>query len=61
MGKTDNIYDLVERAAARHKIARMQLWQETAKAITERELPILNSFSEQSAHSQAHYRAHRGF
>jgi hypothetical protein len=49
MGKSDNIYDLVERAAARHGIARLQLWQETAKAITERKLPILNSFSEQIA------------
>jgi len=46
MGRSDNIYDLVERAAARHGIARLQLWQETAKAITERELPILHSFSD---------------
>jgi hypothetical protein len=44
--KSDNIYDLVEHAAARHKIPRLQLWQETAKAITEKKLPILNSFSE---------------
>ena len=42
MGKSDNIYDLVERAAARHRIPRLQLWQETAKAMTEGELPILN-------------------
>src|SRR5262249_45882887 len=49
MGKTDNIYDLVERAAARDRIPRLQLWQETAKAITERKLPILNSLSERIA------------
>jgi len=46
MRKTDNIYDLVERAAARHRIPRLQLWQETAKAITEKKLPILNNFSD---------------
>src|SRR5262249_36510135 len=50
MENTDNIYHLVERtAAARHGIPRLQLWQETAKAITERQLPILNSLSERFA------------
>jgi len=47
MRKSGNIYDLVERTAARHRIPRLQLWQETAKAITEQKLPILNSLSEQ--------------
>src|SRR5262249_24854072 len=42
MGKSDNIYDLVERAAARHGIPPLQLWQETAKAMTEGALPILH-------------------
>ena len=42
MGKQDNIYDLVERASARHGIPRLQLWQEVAKALTENELRALN-------------------
>jgi len=46
MRRTDNIYDLVERAAARHRIPPLQLWQETAKAIIERKLPIVNSLSD---------------
>jgi len=42
MRKQENIYDLVERASARHAIPRLQLWQEAAKALTENELRVLN-------------------
>ena len=42
MSKEDNIYDLVERAAARRKVPRLELWQKTAKAVANRELPALN-------------------
>jgi hypothetical protein len=45
--RRSNIYDLVERAAARHGIPRLQLWQETAKALCQGRLPILNDLSEQ--------------
>ena len=44
--KQPNIYDLVEQAAARHAIPRLQLWQEVAKALTDQTLRILNSLSE---------------
>lgn len=42
LSKEDNIYDLVERAAARRKVPRLELWQKTAKAIVDRDLPVLN-------------------
>jgi hypothetical protein len=42
MRKQENIYDLVERASARHAIPRLQLWREAAKALTENELRVLN-------------------
>jgi hypothetical protein len=44
--RQSNIYDLVEHAAARHGIPRLQLWQEVAKALTERKLAIQNDLSE---------------
>jgi hypothetical protein len=40
--KEDNIFDLVERAAARHGIPRLEMWQQAAKALLEEELPALN-------------------
>ena len=44
--KPSNIYDLVEHAAARHGIPRLQLWQQVAKALTDRKLRIQNDLSE---------------
>src|SRR5215470_6781411 len=44
--KSSNIYDLVERAAARHGIPRLHLWQGVAKALTDRQLMTLDSVSE---------------
>jgi len=40
--KQSNIYDLVERAAARRGIFRLDLWRDAARALAERELPVLN-------------------
>ena len=37
-----NIYDLVERAAVRRAVPRLELWQQAAKALVERQLPALN-------------------
>jgi hypothetical protein len=42
MRNTDNIFDLVERAAARDRIPPLQLWQETARALIENDLAALN-------------------
>ena len=42
MRNTDNIFDLVERAAADDGIPRLQLWQETARALIENDIPALN-------------------
>jgi hypothetical protein len=42
MPKQTNIYDLVERAAARRSIPRLELWQEATKALVTRELPAKN-------------------
>jgi hypothetical protein len=41
MRKENNIFDLVERAAARYGIPRLQLWQEATKVLTEKDLPIV--------------------
>jgi hypothetical protein len=41
MPKEINIFDAVERAAARHGIPRLQLWQRAARALIERSLPIV--------------------
>jgi hypothetical protein len=40
--KEDNIFDLVERTAARHGIPRLEMWQQSAKALVEGELPASN-------------------
>jgi hypothetical protein len=40
MPKEINIFDAVERGAARHGIPRLQLWQDAAKALIEKSLPI---------------------
>jgi hypothetical protein len=42
MPKQTNIYDLVERAAARRAIPRLELWENTAKALIEGDLPAVN-------------------
>lgn len=44
MSKEDNIYDLVERAAAQRKVPRLELWQKTARALVDGELSSLNLF-----------------
>jgi hypothetical protein len=38
--KEINLYDLVEREAARSGVPRMALWQSVAKALVERDLPV---------------------
>jgi len=40
--KEGNIYDLVEEAAARRGIPRLKLWQDAARALTEKQLQALN-------------------
>jgi hypothetical protein len=40
--KISNIYDLVERAAARREIPRLELWQAATKALLAKNLPALN-------------------
>lgn len=42
MPKEGNIYDLVEHAAARRAVPRLELWQNVARALVNRELPALN-------------------
>ena len=42
LSKEDNIYDLVERAAAPRKVPRLKLWQKTAQALVSGELSALN-------------------
>jgi hypothetical protein len=44
MPNTNNIYDLVERAAARRRVPRLELWQEAAKALVEGRLHVINRF-----------------
>jgi hypothetical protein len=57
--KEDNIFDLVERAAARHGIPPLEIWQETARALVEGELPALNLSVEPApaTHPKMTYRA----
>jgi hypothetical protein len=43
MRKGSNFFDLVERAAARRAIPRLELWERTATALLEGELLISNS------------------
>jgi hypothetical protein len=40
--KESNIYDLVEREAARSGVPRMELWQSVAKGLVEKTLPASN-------------------
>jgi hypothetical protein len=40
--REDNIYDLVERAALRSEVPRLEFWQAAAKAILKEELPAQN-------------------
>ena len=42
MPKQTNIYDLVERAAARAGIPRLELWQKVARALLSGALPAVN-------------------
>jgi hypothetical protein len=42
VSRQDNIYDLVERAAVRRTIPRLELWQSVIRALLKRELPSLN-------------------
>ena len=42
MPKLTNIYDLVERAAARGGMPRLELWQKVARALLSGELPATN-------------------
>jgi hypothetical protein len=42
MPKEGNIYDLVERAAARRGVPRLELWEEALRALTEKRLKPLN-------------------
>jgi hypothetical protein len=44
MSNYDNIYDLVERAAVRRRVPRLELWQKAAKALLEGKLPVINRF-----------------
>jgi hypothetical protein len=44
MPKSNNIYDLVERAAARRRVPRLELWEEAAQALAEKTLPVINGF-----------------
>jgi hypothetical protein len=58
LSKEDNIFDLVERAAARHGIPRLEMWQRAAKALLEGELPASNLLEKPlaSAHPTMTYR-----
>jgi hypothetical protein len=55
--KQSNIYDLVERAAARRGIPRLELWQDAARALVERELPTLNFSDSQGMGWLSQFRA----
>jgi hypothetical protein len=46
MSKYDNIYDLVERAAARRQVPRLELWEEAARALEEEKLAVINRFQQ---------------
>jgi len=49
--KEGNIYDLVERAAARRQVPRLELWEIVLRALIEGKLPPLNlSISERPDH-----------
>jgi hypothetical protein len=40
MLQTENLYDVVERAAVRRQIPRLELWKLVASAITKTDLPV---------------------
>ena len=42
MSNQNNIYDLVERSAARHGLPRLDLWQKVVRDLLSVELPALN-------------------
>jgi hypothetical protein len=46
MSKHDNLYDLVERAAARGRVPRLELWVEAARAVVENKLAVINRFEQ---------------
>jgi hypothetical protein len=42
MSKQNNVYDLVERTAARHGLPRLELWQKVVRDLLSGKLPALN-------------------
>jgi hypothetical protein len=46
MSKQNNIYDLVERAAARGRVPRLELWEKAALALVENKLAVINRFEQ---------------
>jgi hypothetical protein len=46
MSNSDNIYDLVERAAARRRVPRFELWERAARALEEEKLAVINRFEQ---------------
>jgi hypothetical protein len=55
--KESNIYDLVERAAVRRAMYRLDLWKDVLKALAEGELPVLNPEDGRVAWGASQWRA----
>jgi hypothetical protein len=51
MPKQDNLYNLVEWAAARRGIPRLELWREVALALVDGKLPVVNCSERPFLHS----------
>jgi hypothetical protein len=59
VSKEDNLFNLVERAAALHRIPPLEMWQQVAKALAEGKLAALNLLEEPApiTHPKMTYRS----
>jgi hypothetical protein len=54
MSKQNNVYDLVERSAARHGLPRLELWQKVVRDLLSGELPALNLSEQINSRGRRH-------